>query len=234
MERYLKQGAHRFSYLAPEWQEQIDQGLKLDTTIGMLWQQKAMPLFKARKYDLGMRYLNKAVEYDSAYLDYRAFMKCIFAKQYASALEDFALCSNRVANGRLMDHSYAFYAALCLLQLNRFDEALTLLATEVHRDDAKGWTHHLELFYLGVAYYELRQYEKAAAAFDRALAKYPRFSDAQYYKARCYAHLDREKEGQALLLQGKENHRQGHTINEDNSFYEQYPYQVTWQWNRVQ
>ena len=66
-----------------QWQACLDEGLAKDSTIAYLWQQKAMPLFKARKYEAGMVFLDKAVALDeNKWLDYRAFIKCIFAKTY--------------------------------------------------------------------------------------------------------------------------------------------------------
>lgn len=47
-----------------EWQAYLDKGLAIDSTITYFWQQKAMPYFKARKYEIGMEYLDKAVKYD--------------------------------------------------------------------------------------------------------------------------------------------------------------------------
>ena len=35
---------------------------KKDSTIAYLWQQKAMPYFKARKYSIGKPFLDKAVQ----------------------------------------------------------------------------------------------------------------------------------------------------------------------------
>lgn len=71
--------------------------LYLDSLIAILpkepffWQQKAMPLFKQKKYELGMKYLDKAVELDPTYhyREYRAFIKCVFQKNYSESLEEF-------------------------------------------------------------------------------------------------------------------------------------------------
>jgi hypothetical protein len=68
-----------YTVMMKEYQDCIDAGIKKDSTIAYLWQQKAMPYFKARKYEVGMQYINKAVKYDAArWQSYRAFIKCIF------------------------------------------------------------------------------------------------------------------------------------------------------------
>ena len=40
-----------------EWQNCLDEGLKKDSTVAYLWQQKAMPYFKLRKCEIGMPYV---------------------------------------------------------------------------------------------------------------------------------------------------------------------------------
>ncbi|RYZ00218.1 MAG: tetratricopeptide repeat protein [Chitinophagaceae bacterium] len=230
---HLKHGAWKYSYLTPEWAQHIDAGLRADSTIAYLWQQKAMPLFKMRKYELALPLLDQAVRYDPHWLDYRAFMKCIFTKQYRSALDDFAAARTAKGNASVMDHTYAFYEALCHLQLNEFAEALALLQAQVREHDAKGWTHHLDLYYLGIAYYETGRWAEALAAFDRAIAKYTQFSDAYFYKGKCLGQLGRNAEGLAVIRAGKAFYEKGYSINEDNAIYETYPYQVAWRWRSV-
>lgn len=92
----------------------------------------------------------------------------------------------------------------------------------------ENWVHHLDLFYLGISRYEQGKYEGAIKAFNRALQKDPHFSDALYYKAKCEGRLGNKEEAQRLLNEAKRFGKQGNTINEDNSFYERYPYQVRW------
>lgn len=90
--KYLRNGAYKYSYYRPEYQAYIDSALVLLPKNAFLWQQIAMPYFKRKKYELGMQYIDKAVLYDDKYdkyLSYRAFIKCIFQKNYNDALTDF-------------------------------------------------------------------------------------------------------------------------------------------------
>lgn len=89
IEEHLENGAWKKGLYSTEWQEEIDKGLAKDSTIAYLWQQKAMPLFKQGKYELGMKYLDKAVKFDrnNEWLEYRAFMKCIFSKHIKRRLK---------------------------------------------------------------------------------------------------------------------------------------------------
>lgn len=229
---HLKNGAWKHSYYSREWQEEIDEGLQKDSTIAYLWQQKAMPLFKQGKYELGMRYIDMAVKYDRrSYQEYRAFIKCIFAKRYEEAIADFEDCKMRFGYSYVQDHSYDFYIALSKIQLNEFTEAKGILERDIKLlEETAGSSviHHLDVFYLGICCYELGDYDKAREVFDWAIELYSQFSDAQYYKALCLQRLGEQEAAKELYRIAQSNGKQGYTINEDNAIYERYPYQVRW------
>lgn len=232
IDKYLKQGAWRYDMFSQDWQQKIDEGLKEDSTIAYLWQQKAMPLFKQGKYELGMKYLDKAVTNDPGkWQDYRGFMYCIFVKNYTAAIEDLEKCISRVPYGYIMDHSYDFYIALSHLQLNEFSVAEKILAKQIEKDRkerGEDWVHHLDLFYFGIALYEQKKYNEAIAAFDSALKLYPRFSDVKYYKAKALQFSGDKESAGKIMLEAKVDAEKGYSINEDNAIYERYPYQVNW------
>lgn len=234
VEEYLTNGAqsYNYNYQMAEWQNCLDEGLKKDSTIARLWQEKAMPYFKCKKYEVGMQFVDKAVKYDKQeWLPYRAFIKCIFAKTYKDAITDFEECINLYGNGYRMDHSYSFYIGLSYLQLNEYAKAEKLFNDYVSNmyEKRQGLEHPTALFYLGIAEYELKKYDEAIVYFDKALKIYPEFSDAKYYKAVCFARLDKpQEEIMKLIKESKENYKKGYTINEDNTIYETYPYQKKW------
>ncbi len=228
----LKNGAKAKGLYSREWQEEMDKGLAKDSTIAYLWQQKAMPLFKQGKYELGMNYIDKAVKFDKSnhWQEYRAFIKCIFAKTYKEAITDFEDCKKKNGNGYVMDHTYNFYIALSKIQLNEFSQAEKILEEDTNQQLKKGedMVHHLDLFYLGISRYEQGKYKEAITAFDRALKKYPQFSEVLFYKADCERRLGNIDEAKRLMQEAKNYGEQGYTINEDNAIYERYPYQVRW------
>jgi len=232
IDEHLKNGAWKKGLYSNEWQEEIDKGLAKDSTIAYLWQQKAMPLFKQGKYELGMPFLDKAVKYDRAeYQEYRAFMKCIFAKSYRDAIADFEDCKSKYGDSYVMDHSYSFYIALSKIQLNEYEEAERLLEADIlaqKKERGEDLIHHLAYFYLGISKYEQKKYEEAIEVFDRAINLYPEFSDVIYYKAFCIGRLGNKEKARELIIQAESNGIKGFTINEDNSIYERYPYQVRW------
>ena len=230
IEQYLTNCAQKYSYVSQmsKWQNCLDEGLKIDSTIAYLWQQKAMPYFKARKYEVGMTFLDKAVQYNrQRWQPYRGFMKCIFSKDYKGAIADLEDCKKQFGNLYVMDHTYDFYIAISYLQLNEYAKAETILQNYVDEiyKNRQELEHHTAYFYLGIAQYELKKYNEAIAIFDKALKIYPNFSDVKLYKALCLALSG--KEGYADYMdQAKKDFQLGYKLNEDNTSYETYPYQL--------
>lgn len=233
IKEYLEEGAHKFGTFSQDYQRKIDEGLAIDSTVAYFWQQKAMPLFKQGKYEIAMPLLDNAVKYDRGsgreWLEYRAFMKCIFGKRYAAAIIDFEDCKAKYGTSIVMDHSYDCYIAICYLQLNQFEKAEALLQADITKFEAShgvSFIHYLDIFYLGIAQYEQGKYEAAIASFDKSLAKYPNFADGQYYKALSHSGMGDKELGEEVFAEAMKNGKAGFTINEDNAIYERYPYQV--------
>lgn len=221
--------ARKVFHFSQDYQKEMDKIVKDHPRSAYAWQQKAMPLFKQGKYEFAMPFLDKAVALDpKGYMDYRAFMKCIFGKRYLEAIEDFEAAKKLSGNSYVMDHTYDFYIALSYLQLGRFAEAEQVLETDrkAHIERSSVEPHFLDVFYLGIAKYELGKYEQAIEQFDISIGTYKEFSDAEYYKALCLIKLGKNDEADKLVQKAITDYRNGYTINEDNVIYERYPYQV--------
>lgn len=213
----------------------VQHQLYLDSLIAILpkepffWQQKAMPLFKQKKYELGMKYLDKAIELDPTdhYREYRAFIKCVFQKNYSESLEEFNyLTKINSENGIIMDHPYSFWMGLCYLQLNEFDKAQKFIEKSIAFGQKNNFVNPYELFYLGIIEYEKGNYQNAINNLNKSLEQYENFSDAKYYKALSLININKKEEGEILLLEAQKDFKNGFSFNEGNSLYEQFPYQV--------
>lgn len=221
-----------FRIMMHEYQTCLDEGIKKDSTIAYLWQQKAMPYFKMRKYEIGMPLIDKAVKYDAKrWQPYRAFIKCVFAKTYRAAIADFQDCISKYGNNYEMDHTYSFYIGISYLQLNEFKKAEETLQNDINAQiEKQKEAHFIDWFYLAIAQYEQQKWAEAIESFNQSLQVYENFADAQYYKAIAMARSGYPSETtQKLLNDAIENGKKGYTINEDNAIYEMYPYQLKWQ-----
>ena len=216
----------------------LDRLIDKHPAIGYFYQQRAMPLYKQDKDELGLPFLEKAAELSpEKYLDYMGFMKCIFSKEYKSAIVDFEKVLALNGESYVMDHTYYFYIGLSYLQLNEFQKAKEYLEKSiaqslVEKNGDRDWVHFLDLMYLGIANLELQDCESANLAFDEALLKYPSFGDVKYYKSVCLGRLGEEELARQFFIEAKEDILNGNTINEDNVIYEQYPYQLRAGWFR--
>ena len=233
IQKYVYDGAWKVGDMySQEWQDKLDEGLLIDPTVAYLWQQKAMPLYKQMKFDLATKYINRAVEHNpEKWQEYRAFMTCIFVRDYKAAIKDFETCIEKYGNQYVMDHSYSFYIAISSIQLNDYVRAKDLLEKEIAGEEEE-WVHFLDHFYLGIAHYELKEYDNAIASFDLALSAYPQFSDAMYYKAKAILKLGNWNEGIALIKEAFKF--KDYTINEDNTLHERFPYQVNWKAKEIE
>lgn len=232
IDKYLKKGAWYYGMYSPEFQQKIDEGLKLDSTIAYLWQQKAVANIFQMKYSEGMKSLDKAVKFDpNEYLEYRAFINCIYVKDYPAAVRDFEQCKKSYPNRYVMDHSYEYFLGLCHLQLNHFKTAEELLEADARK--AKGpngedTAHYLTYFYLAIAKLEQGRFADAIVDFDRTLRLYDHFSDAKYHKATALSKLWKVEEAKKLAEEAKKDFEAGYTINDEHVKHERYPYQVNW------
>lgn len=86
--------------------------------------------------------------------------------------------------------------------------------------------HSLDLFYMGICYFELQQYDEAIKYFDRSISNYEKFADAKFYKVISLRKTNNEYVASKLLLECERDLADGFTINEDNAKYEKYPYQI--------
>lgn len=233
IEEYLSNCAEKYNYNAQmyEWQECLDNGLKKDSTIAYLWQQKAMPYFKARKYEIGMPFLDKAVLFNpQRWQPYRGFMKCIFSKAYKDAIADLEDCKKKFGNGYVMDHTYDFYIGISYLQLCEYNKAENYLKNYVDEifQNRQGLEHPTAYFYYGISLYEQKKWTDAITVFDKALQLYPNFSDVKYYKAICLARTGKKDDAAILIKESINDYKAGYKLNEDNTIYETYPYQKKW------
>lgn len=229
--RYLDRGAHRVSYLSPQWAQYCDSLIAACPNIAYAYQQKAMPLIKCGDYAKAFPLIDKAVALDeNRWLAYRGFLKCIFTKDYTGARADFQRVARLKPNGREMDHTYAFFEGACELELGHDKLAAKAFAADLAAQrgaDGQGSVHFNSLWYAGVTAARLRQYPQAQDYLQQCLKAYPQHPEANYYLALVY-----QAQGQPTLARQHLQAAQraligGYRLNEDNIFYANYPKQIT-------
>lgn len=229
--RFIKNGAWKYPITWPEWQVYLDSAIMLKPDYAYLYQQKALPYFRQGKYEVAIEILDKAVARDiQSYIDYRAYMKCIYGNHHKEAILDFIEAKKlKGEKGHVLDHSYDFYIGLCYIQLNEYDRAIEFLKKSIEdteKTHGASWVHWLEYFYAGIAFQELQNHEEAIAHFDKSISNHKNFSDAKYYKVISLYKMKKYNEAKSLILECDFDFKAGYSMNVASSNYDRYPYQI--------
>ena len=222
----------KYSIYQHSGQMAVDSALRIDPTNAYLWQQKAMPHLKNGDFPRWISLINNAVEHNpERYLGYRGFCKTIFMKDYDNAILDFEALQKLKPNVPIfeMDHTIDFFKSICHLELGNTEQARIFMEKSVQWQlDNKGmdWTHYVDLFYLGVIYYDLNNLEKADYYINASLKKYELFPDANYYKALILNKLNKKTQALIYLDKIETAKAKGYRMNEDNEIYANYPRQI--------
>ncbi len=227
---YLDFAFRNFPQTTKEFRAYLESAIKVYPDDAELWREVATSHFKAGEYAPAIRYINKAVELDpKTWLGYRAFMKCIFMKDYANAIQDFKQALTLKNGYYQMDHTYHFYIAISYLKISQLDSADYYMAQslKIQMPDGKGSGHHLDWLYWGLIKHQQKDYGKAIEYYDKSLGLFSQFPDPLYYKALILRKKKKHKEANELLEKAEKALKQGYKINEDNEVYVNYPFQIT-------
>jgi tetratricopeptide (TPR) repeat protein len=232
IERYIDMGAQQLPniYNDPRWITYCDSVISLCPGIAYAYQQKAIPFIKNGDYATAFVLENKSVELEpQTYTSYRGFVKCIFTKDYEGAIIDFQQAQQLSPDGYEMDHTYLFWIGVCNLELGNYPAAEKDLRQDIFiqtKGDTTKTAHFNTLFYMGVLYFEMKNYALAKSYLSACLAQYKEHTNANYYLALVY-HAEKNYDQEMIYLRYSKNaFEQGYGISEDNVYYANYPHQV--------
>jgi tetratricopeptide (TPR) repeat protein len=190
---------------------------------------KAMPHIKGGVYDFAS--LNKAVSINPIrQIPYRAFMKCIFSKDYYGALFDLDSAEQLVNGGGIMDHSFLFYKGLCYLSIGKADSAVTYLQKDVAAQSKRmglGNEHYNSLFYLGLAHLYTHQTKQAERYLLASIKSYSKFPEPNFYLGILYLQKNEKIKAKKYFEIAQLALSNGYNMNEDNNIYVDYPFQIS-------
>lgn len=230
IKKYLDSGAEKHSYNSPQWQLYCDSLITICPNIAVAYQLKAIPFIKYGDYQKAFLLEDKAVQLDpQGFTAYRGFLKCIFTKDYEGSILDFQNAQKLLPNSYEMDHTYFFYEGLCNLELGNFSKAEENLKKDIFiqtQGDTLKTVHYNTLFYLGVLYYEIKNYDLAKNYLLKCIAVYKEHSNANYYLALVYNAMGKFDLKNKYLQFSKQAFEKGYGLNEDNIYYANYPHQI--------
>jgi tetratricopeptide (TPR) repeat protein len=232
IQKYIDSGAKKLpgAYNNPAWQSYFDSLIAMCPDIAAAYQLKALPYIKNGEYEKAFALNDMAVQLaPEKYTDYRAFLKCIFTKDYEGALVDFQKAEQLIPNGIIMDHTYSFYAGLCNLELGNYERAAQNFKQDIFIQtggDPGNSIHFNTLLYVGILYYEMKNNGLAKEYLLRCLQAYSKLPEANYYLALVYEREGNETLKRKYLEMAKQAYDQGYRMNEDNLYYANYPHEI--------
>jgi len=215
-------------YNSKAWQLHFDSLIAICPNIAEAYQLKALPFIKYGDYAMAMPLEDKAVALDpSQYLAYRAFLKCIFTKDYEGALVDFQRAEKLFPGRFEMDHSYFFYEGLCYFSLNKYKLAEAAFKKDIFAQtngDPKKKAHFNSLLYAGILYYAMKNNQQAKYYLLQCLEQYKMLPYANYYLAKVYQREKNKGMSDKYLMLAKAGFEAKYSLNEANEFYVHYPF----------
>jgi tetratricopeptide (TPR) repeat protein len=231
VQHYLKDLAWQKGYNHPNWDRYCDTVIALCPDIAEAYREKAIPHIKYANLAIAMPLEDKAVELSPGeWLDYRAFLKVIFTKDYEGALVDFENAEKQKPLGGLMDHTYSFYKGLSYLGLGEYSKAIDALDQDIKTQSnysKDAYIHFNTFLFLGIAHYKNNNLIEAENYINRCLKNYEAHPDALYYLGMINTQNNNKTEALANFTKSLNALKIGYSMNEDNESYCNYPFQIT-------
>jgi tetratricopeptide (TPR) repeat protein len=231
--RYADSGAEKLPYMYnnPAWGSYMDSILSICPDIAAAYQLKAVPAIKNGEYIKAYRLDEKAAELDSQqFLSYLGFLKCIFTKDYSGAIIDFNRAIRIIPGGGEMDHSFYFYLGICYLELGNYPEAEVNFNKDIFSQnggDTAREIHFNSLLYMGITKSVNNEPDSAEIYFKKSLNIYPELPEANYYLALIYKKRNETDLEKRYLEIAQKSILANYSMNEDNLYYVNYPWQIT-------
>jgi len=228
--KYIDNGSDKHHRHYSEFQLYLDSLIAI-CPLAIAYREKAIPFIMGGDYAKAFPLEDKAVELEpKTYTAYRAFLKCIFTKDYFGAITDFEKAQQLTPDGYEMDHTYFFYMGLCNLELKNYTAAEENFQRDISiqtRGDKGNTPHFNSLLYAGILYFEMKNIVKAKEFLLQCLKAYSNSPDANYYLALTYNLEGDINTKRQYLRAAYEAVSNGYLLNETNEAFTYYPHQIT-------
>jgi tetratricopeptide (TPR) repeat protein len=230
---YINERAEKLGlyYNDPRWQDYCDSIISICPNAAEAYQLKALPFTKYGDYEKAFFLIDQAVKYDPwQFLSYRAFIKCIFTKDYTGALADFKRADSLIKGEYVMDHTHYFFMGLCDLETGHLLEGQDDFARDMTMQlgrDSSGPIHFNTFLYAGILAFRMNKYDDAARYLEECLKIYSQHPEANYYRAAVAERQNDTAAKAGYLNRAKSSFQKGFRMNEGNIFYANYPEQIT-------
>ncbi|WP_414617778.1 tetratricopeptide repeat protein [Dyadobacter sp. 32] len=229
LEVYVER-AGLYGFNDEHWDLTLDSLLRICPGIARVYHEKSIPYLYNGDFSTAFDFVNKAVEIDKkGWLAYRGYLHCIFTRNYERALVDLTEAQTLEPYAHTMDHTYFFYFGLCHLGTGQYERAEQEFLKDIAqqgRGSGHNDIHFNSLFYLGIVYYEMKDFDKSARYFRDCLQLYEQFPEANYYLGSVLKILG-SPAAAGYFERAREFYMEGYEMNEPNLSFINFPRQIS-------
>ena len=206
----------------PKAETLLDQILELDPNNCNALREKSVPYLKRGIPHLWKPLFDKAVECDPiSWQPWRGYLYLYFYRDYDKAIADFNASDTLTPNfiDAPQGQSVNYWRGLAYLGKLDYQNSVNYFQTHITAelaDAGEEWIDPSTFLYLGIAQYELKDYEQAEINLSKMLKyNYQNSADANYFLARINLETGNLKEAESHLISAKSNYKDGHYRNRD-------------------
>ena len=198
---------------------QYEKALEYDPENSDAWMERSVSYNKAGDFNKGFEYLDKAVALDpEKHLGYRGWIRLRKMRDYDKALLDFDTLDNLTPN--VVDAPWGegidFLRGECYFGKKDYPKAIEMFNRNI-KNQKEDWADIHSFVYLGLCEYELGNYEKAIAEFQRALQQSKNVPESYFGLAKAYDKLGQIEKARENIGSAEE-----HIGSKRDDYYNEY------------
>jgi tetratricopeptide (TPR) repeat protein len=217
---YKELGKHGFNGSfqgTPKAETLLDQILELDPNNCDALREKSVPYLKRGIPHLWKPLFDKAVACDPiAWQPWRGYLYLYFYRDYDKAIADFNASDTLTPNfiDAPQGQSVNYWRGLAYLGKSDYENSLKYFLTHISaelEEAGEEWIETSTFLYLGIAQYELEDYEQSEINLTKMLNyNYGNSADANYYLALINLKSENYQKAEEHILTAKDNYEKGY------------------------
>lgn len=207
----LIKGANSYNQLSKEFQQIYDEALEICPYFAYAYREKSVAYLKTGDFINWKKLIDLAVKYDEiGNLDYRAWCKFQFFRDYKGAIQDFERLEKLTSDiGYSQNGHYhlQIVKGICYSALGENQKAVKIIINQLKKDNYLVGPY--DYFQLGVIYFKLNDLENALLFFDKQ-TEYNQLAENYYFVARIYKLKKMQQEfeiNKSLAIENYKNKR---------------------------
>nr|WP_295923305.1 tetratricopeptide repeat protein [uncultured Dyadobacter sp.] len=222
--------AQRFGWEDARWDMTFDSLLAICPYISEVYQEKGFRQMAKGDFGKAITYMDKAVEINpKRWLAYRGYLHCMITKNHKQAIADLEAAEQLTPNAFTMDHTFSFFLALSHMELGNYPQAEKYFLKDIaqqKRGEGHNDIHFNTLFYFGILYYLMNEFNQAEMRLNECLQLYEMHPFANYYMGMTMK-ITGNKRQDLYFEKARQALQDDYALNEPNLRFARFPRLVT-------